>query len=201
MIDETVLAAQQAVEERREQDHIELAERTETLNVLREGLDEGEFEVSARLLRQHVAGLPEEEREKLETEFTADGRRLGNDPETIVRYAMQARSAPAWLLEEAKKNHGGNERLAIEALMGAPYGSPEWRKYWKDDRIQARYRDIVRADPDFNGPKPRDTPEGRKYWGDDKAPKLAPRVTGETFGAVTWDQVRMQQLRKNRPGG
>jgi hypothetical protein len=99
-------------------------------------LGEEEYSANLRAIDQLPAGRRKEEFER----FNDKGVLAMYDPVVLKRLAAEARQAPTWLAEAAKK-HGG-EKAAIEILMANRASS-----YWKGrdaERLQARYRDLVR---------------------------------------------------------
>mgnify|MGYP001615990501 FL=1 len=81
---------------------------------------------------------------------TADGRLLGNDPVFVKAMAQiafdlnpTASLLPAGTSDPIK---GVDGRLAeLNSWMGSPRGSDNWKKYWKDDAVQAEYRQLLEA--------------------------------------------------------
>lgn len=120
------------------QEHRDNADIAKAHIALADWTDSGEKAANLRLINSHLDSLPAEERERYEQNYTADGTARLNDVETLRALALDARKAPA-ALEALTKLHGGNERAAIESLM-PDRGSV----YWKSERIQARYRDLIR---------------------------------------------------------
>lgn len=101
-----------------------------------------EYPTAMRLLGKAVKRMPFGQRHALESEFTADGRRRGNDPDTIRAVVQRERAAPEWFGAEVQKH--GSERKAYEALM-RDRSSPYYRGPDRD-RLQAHYRDVLREE-------------------------------------------------------
>lgn len=80
----------------------------------------------------------------------ADGTPMGSSPEGLRWLAMMARqiNPQSTVVPNAGNNVAGaidGEIKTIEGHMKFPRGTPEGDKYWKDEKLQARYRDLLAA--------------------------------------------------------
>lgn len=120
---------------------VDQADRRDARDALRVEFGD-EYVANGRLMNQLLDRMSPEERERYETGLTADGKRLLNDPDTVRALAQQARSTPA-VLKQAMQQSGLTERQQIEHWMKIP-GSAPYYKGPDAERIQARYRDLLR---------------------------------------------------------
>jgi hypothetical protein len=96
-------------------------------------------------------GLPVEVRNALLDARTPNGNGLFASPETVKAFAQLARqvnpySVPIGSDGGSLDQKGVDTRIEqIESYMGAQRGTPEWDKYWKSEKTQAEYRDLLTA--------------------------------------------------------
>lgn len=108
-----------------------------------------EFEKNVALANGHLRSMPmKRARDLLSGETT--GKPLLHDLNAIRGLVREARSAPAELVEAAKKA-GIGELEQMRRWMTAPRGTPDYRKYWDSERVQARYRDLLRDEEKARG--------------------------------------------------
>lgn len=121
--------------------------RLETLDAL--NVEWGkDFRREINMIHGVLARFPDDVRQALEGARLPDGRGLFNHPEVMRGFAAIARELnPAGVLAPSG---GGDiaqtlktEIEQIEKWMSAPRKSPDGKKYWEDDKVQARYRDLL----------------------------------------------------------
>ena len=122
-------------------------QRLETLDKL--NVEWGKnFRTEVNLIHSVLSRFPDDVREALEGARLPDGRALFNHPEVMRGFSAIARELnPAGVLAPSG---GGDvaqtlktEIEQIEKWMSAPRKSPDGKKYWEDDKVQARYRDLL----------------------------------------------------------
>lgn len=98
-----------------------------------------------------LSGAPPEVREALFNVRTSDGTPFLGKPETVRWLAQLARtvnpySVPVGGDGGALDQKGVEQRIAeITSWMGAPNGSPEYKRYWSDEKVQTEYRTLTEA--------------------------------------------------------
>lgn len=118
-------------------------DRTNALNTLQAewGPD---FQSNRNALQSLVNQVPEAVRESFQNSRLADGTAMMNSPEILMWLAdLSRKTNPAATVVPNSNNPTqaiGDEIAKIEKLMSS--GSNE---YWKDERMQARYRDLLDA--------------------------------------------------------
>lgn len=131
-------------EETAQRDEQQRLETVDALNV-EWGKD---FRRNVNLIHGVLARFPAEVREALEGARLPDGRGLFNHPEVMRGFAALALEVnPAGVLAATG---GGDvaqtlktEIEQIEKWMSAPRKSAEGKKYWEDDKVQSRYRELI----------------------------------------------------------
>lgn len=122
-------------------------QRLETLDKL--NVEWGkDFRREINMIHGVLARFPDDVRAALEGARLPDGRGLFNHPEVMRGFSAIARELnPAGVLAPSG---GGDiaqtlktEIEQIEKWMSAPRKSPDGKKYWEDDKVQARYRDLL----------------------------------------------------------
>ena len=122
-------------------------QRLETLDKL--NVEWGkDFRREINMIHGVLDRFPPDVRAALEGARLPDGRGLFNHPEVMRGFSAIARELnPAGVLAPSG---GGDiaqtlktEIEQIEKWMGAPRKSPDGKKYWDDDKVQARYRDLL----------------------------------------------------------
>jgi len=108
------------------------------------------FKRNVTIVDNFLGSLPDGIGAQLAGGRLADGRRIGDDPRfmnAILKMALDANPAATLV-----PNQGGDPSKAIETEIGeiekwmaAPSHSPEWNKYWKDEKTQERYRQLLDA--------------------------------------------------------
>jgi hypothetical protein len=109
-----------------------------------------DYRANLNAIQNMFAGWPKGLAEQLLTARTADGQILGNTPEFVKQMAQLSRELnpaaaliPAGGADPAK---GVADRIKeLKGWMGAKKGTPEHAKYWKDEKVQAEYRDLISA--------------------------------------------------------
>lgn len=95
-----------------------------------------EYRNNISLIRSYLDGLPAQERERIENETRPDGSLALNDPERIEELAALARKP-----KSLKAGLTPEEEIAeIRRRM-----KEDRRAYNRDPALQARYRDLLRA--------------------------------------------------------
>lgn len=131
-------------EERAARDDTDRLETLDKLNV-EWGKD---FRREINMIHGVLARFPDDVRQALEGARLPDGRGLFNHPEVMRGFSAIARELnPAGVLAPSG---GGDiaqtlktEIEQIEKWMSAPRKSPDGKKYWEDDKVQSRYRDLL----------------------------------------------------------
>lgn len=109
-----------------------------------------EFRQNLTAIQNMLAGWPEGLAARVLAGRTPDGRKLGDDPAFVQQMAQLARELnPAATLVpagSADPTKGVADRIAeIKTWMGAKKGTPEWKRYWSDEKVRAEYRDLLDA--------------------------------------------------------
>lgn len=92
-----------------------------------------DYPQTLRALQQHIAGLPAEERSRLERATTKSGMPVLQDPDALLHLTRQA-------LGDLPKSREGMEAELAEARKRMAKPGSGW---FQDDRAQLRYRAIV----------------------------------------------------------
>jgi len=122
-------------------------QRMETLDKL--NVEWGkDFRREINMIHGVLARFPDDVRQALEGARLPDGRGLFNHPEVMRGFSAIARELnPAGVLAPTGGGDVGQtlktEIEQIEKWMGAPRKSADGKKYWDDDKVQARYRDLL----------------------------------------------------------
>ncbi len=124
--------------EKYDQEDVRKAER-----VLRTEWGE-EYAVNLRLVRQYVKSLPAAEREALEAERDHEGTLALNDPDRLRELAERARGAG--------RTAGQSPAEELAAIRHVMRSDP--RSYYRDEAMQARYRDLIRGKAGAGGQTP-----------------------------------------------
>lgn len=141
-----------------------------------------ETQASLRLLKAYVAGLSPAEREKLESERDENGVAALNSPKRLRALLGLARGGG----KTAPQKPPAEERAEIEKVMKEDRG-----RYFKDERMQARYRDLLRDGATSSGkPEPKD-----RAGTDAEIAKLEKRMRTDR-AAYNSDEVAQARLRK-----
>lgn len=95
--------------------------------------------------------FPEDFRAQVEHARTPDGQKLGDTPafnKSLLELAKMINPA-ATLLPAAAGGGLGTVDARISEIetkfMRAPQGTPEWQSYWKGEKMQAEYRQLLTA--------------------------------------------------------
>jgi hypothetical protein len=96
-------------------------------------------------------GFPEGAREALLNARGPDGKAIFNNKEVMQAFAQIARTvSPFGTITGADGGalnaSGVESRMAeIVKMMGAPKGTPEYKAYYENPKVQAEYRDLISA--------------------------------------------------------
>lgn len=121
------------------------------------GLWQGaEYRQNLVAVQNLMAGWPEGLAAQVLAGRDADGRKLGDNPAFIQQLAaLQRELNPMAALVPAGSSDPGKAGQArldeIKGWMGAPRNSPESKKYWNDEKVQAEYRDLLTAQEKIKG--------------------------------------------------
>ena len=116
------------------------------------------FRRNQNLVENMMATAPQALRDVLGKTRLANGTLLKNDPlmqQWLLKQALDL-NTPTTLTPGSSGNVMSSlddEIKTIERWMGAPKGHPDNAKYWKDEKVQAKYRELTTA---------RDKVQGRK---------------------------------------
>ncbi len=109
-----------------------------------------DFRRNENMVSNFLASVPESVRDKFANARLDDGTLLKNSVEMQRWLAKQA--FDQGIVTTVVPGSGGtiatsidDELKSIEGWMKAPKGSPDNAKYWKDEKVQARYRDLLDA--------------------------------------------------------
>lgn len=110
-----------------------------------------DFRTNMNIVHSVLARFPTEVRDALEGARLPDGRGVFNHPEVIRAFASIGREInPAGILVPSG---GGDiakglkdEITQIRGWMNSPRQSKEGKKYWSDESVQARYRELLDAE-------------------------------------------------------
>jgi hypothetical protein len=128
--------------------------------VLKAEWGEGAYHSHIASVKRYLATLPRSVREGLANARDDNDVATLNDPQALK-----------WLLQLARPQlappRGGSapdrsaRRREIEGWMGAPRGSENYNKYWRDDKVQAEYRALTAVRSDVT-PQTADTEVDRR---------------------------------------
>lgn len=124
--------------------------KQESEDDLRATWEGADYRRNLTAVRNMMAGWPEGLADEIMAGRTADGRLIGDDPRFLKAMAQMALdlNPAATLVPHAGADTGKvmEERLSeLKTWMSAPKGSDNWKKYWKDEKVQEEYRDLVNA--------------------------------------------------------
>ena len=116
------------------------------------------FRRNQSLVENFLASAPQALRDMLGKTRLPNGALMKNDP--TVQMWMLSRQLEIDPVTTLTPNGSGNvatsldDRIkAIEGWMKAPRGTAEGNKYWKDEKVQAEYRDLLSARERVQGRK------------------------------------------------
>jgi hypothetical protein len=109
-----------------------------------------DFQGNINAVGSVVALLPESIRDDLLTARLPNGRIVGDDPNfnrAMLLLAKQINPAATLLPNVGAGGLSGVESqiAAHEANMNSPQGSDKWRAYWKSEKAQSEYRELLGA--------------------------------------------------------
>ncbi|MCC7079468.1 MAG: hypothetical protein IT530_02255 [Burkholderiales bacterium] len=117
----------------RDAERLDLEDRDRAADAMRAEWGE-EYRANIRLINRYLDGLPETEREAIESARLDDGTLALNDPAKLRELAHLARGGGKSAKPPAE------ERAEIERIM-----REDRTRYNRDERLQARYRDLLRT--------------------------------------------------------
>lgn len=137
-------------QQRAEREDADAAYKQNSEEALRADWQGPEYRRNLTAVNNLLAGAPEGVADRILAGRTADGRLFGDDPAIIKWLAQMAFELnPAATVVPSSVGDMGktiDDRINdINNLMRAPKGSPEWRSYWKNDKVQQEYRDLLDA--------------------------------------------------------
>jgi len=122
----------------------------ESVSALQSEWAGADYKRNVNAVNNMLSGWPADLRDGVLAARTPDGRLLGDHPAFIKQLATLALdlNPTATLLPTSGGSpmKGVEDRLSeLNKWMGAPHGSDDWKKYWRDDKVQQEYRDLVDA--------------------------------------------------------
>lgn len=141
-------AQQDAIREQREE--ADAQHKQEAEDELRGKWEGPDYRRNLNAIQNMMAQWPDGLADRVLAGRTPDGKKIGDDPAFIQAMAYLANELnPAATLvphSGADASKGIEDRIAeIKSWMGAAKGSDNWKKYWKDDKVQGEYRDLLTA--------------------------------------------------------
>lgn len=110
----------------------------------------GDYRANINAINNMTNQWPEGLEDSLFLARSPDGNIMGDDPVFVKQMAQMARELnPAATLVPAGTTDtaaGVDERIKeMKGWMGASKDSDNWNKYWKDDKVQAEYAELINA--------------------------------------------------------
>ena len=135
---------------RQQQEEADDKFKQESEDELRSVWEGADYRRNLTAVRNMMAGWPVGLSDAIMAGRTADGRLIGDDPRVLQAFAQMALdlNPAATLVPHAGADTGKamDERLSeLQGWMKAAKGSDDWKKYWKDEKAQAEYRDLLNA--------------------------------------------------------
>jgi hypothetical protein len=124
------------------------SDATQVSDLLREEMGVGEFRANINIINSFIESeLGEEMGQLLVNARGGDGKALFNNPEILKFFAKTARQVvpQSTIVGNTEGSMQGmmDRKKELEGWMGAPTGSPEWKKYWEDKDASDEYLKIL----------------------------------------------------------